>query len=161
MNKAIFLDRDGTINVDRGYTYKIEDLKFKKNAIEGLKLMSGLDYRLIIISNQSGIGRRYFTEEKLKKFMDHMLSMLGKNKVKVDKYYFCPHKPDDKCSCRKPKTKLVKQAELDFNLNLKESFFIGDKSIDIETGKKTGCKTILVKIGHDGKYSKGRSNFFP
>ena len=94
MNKAIFLDKDGTINIDTGYTYKIEDLKFEKGAIKGLQLLQNSNYKLIIVTGQSGIGRGYYTEEDYFKFMQHMYSQLRRDGIKIDRDYFCPHHPE-------------------------------------------------------------------
>src|SRR3989338_5899806 len=133
MSKAVFLDRDGVITEDIGYVHKVEDFKLIKNAAEGLRSLK--DYKLFIVTNQSGIGRGYY---KLEDFMDYnnrVVEELKKNKIKIEKTYYCPHKPDDNCECRKPKTKLIKDAEKEFNIDLKKSFVVGDKKIDVEMGK--------------------------
>jgi len=147
MNKAIFLDRDNTLNYDEGYTYKIEQLKFLPGAIEGLKKLSR--YKLFIVTDQSGIGRGYYSEEDFHKFMDNMIEVLKDNGIKIEKYYYCPHKPEDKCDCRKPSIKFIKEAEKEYKLDLKNSYVVGDKEKDVELGKKAGCKTIW--IGKDAK----------
>lgn len=149
MSKAVFLDRDGVITEDIGYVHKVEDFKLIKNAVEGLKLLK--NYKLFIVTNQSGIGRGYF---KLEDFIDYnkrVVEELKKNKIKIEKTYYCPHKPQDKCECRKPKTKLIKDAEKEFKIDLKKSFVIGDKKSDIEMGKNAGCRTILVMTGNGMK----------
>jgi len=149
MNKAVFLDRDGVIVEDVGYHYKIEDFKLIKNAVEGLKLLK--DFKLIIVTNQSGIGRGYYTMKDFLKFNDYLIEELGGKKINIEKTYVCPHKPEDDCEYRKPKTKLIEDAEKEFRIDLKKSFVIGDKKIDIEMGKNAGCKTILVLSGHGMK----------
>lgn len=146
MIKAIFLDRDGTIVEDVGYVYKIEDFNLIPNATKGLKLLK--NYMLFIITNQSGIGRGYY---KLKDFIEYnknVLKELKKHNIKIGKTYYCPHKPEENCECRKPNTKLIKDAEKKFKIDLKKSFVIGDKKADIELGKNVGCKTILVLTGN-------------
>jgi len=149
-NKAILIDRDGVIVEDIGYHHKLEDLRIVPNAIEGLKLLSE-DFKLIIITNQSGIGRGYYTFQDYQKFNEYMLKELDKHKIKIEKTYVCPHKPDDNCECRKPKTKLIKDAAKEFDIDLTKSFMIGDKKIDVEMGHNAGCKSILVLTGNGMK----------
>ena len=146
MIKAVFLDRDGVLTEDTGYVHKIKDFKLVKNAIEGLKLLKG--YKLFIVTNQSGIGRGYY---KFKDFSDYnnlVLKELKKHKIKIEKTYYCPHKPEDNCGCRKPKTRFLKEAVKEFNVNLKKSFVIGDRKSDFEMGKNAECRTIHVLTGY-------------
>lgn len=151
MTKAVFLDRDGVINVDVGYTHRIEDLKFEKNAVEGLKILYGNGFKLIIITSQSGVGRGYFSEEDMNKFNKHMLDELEKKGIKVEKIYCCIHKPDDNCDCRKPKTALVEKAIKESGISRQSSFIIGDETRDIMAGENAGIKTVLVETGKAGK----------
>ncbi len=152
-NKAVFLDRDGTINVDKGYVYKIEDLEILPNVVEGLKLLRQAGYKLIIITNQSGIARGYYTEEDYFRFKKEMHEKLKEHEIFINAEYFCPHHPNgtiekykSDCDCRKPKTGMLEQAARDFNLNLRESWMIGDSLRDIQTGKNAGCRTIHILI---------------
>ena len=158
MHKAIFLDRDGTINVDTGYTYKIEDLKFEEGAVEGLKLLQGSGFKLIIVTGQSGIGRGYYTEEYYHRFMQHMRSELRRKGVNIERDYFCPHHPEKgkgkyrvDCECRKPKIRMLKMAASDFGLDLSRCWVVGDKTDDIEMGRRANCRTVLVRTGKGGK----------
>lgn len=144
-NKAIFIDRDGTINEDYGYTYLIEKFRFLPRAIEGLKILSTVGYKMIIITNQSGIGRGYYTAEQYHTLTDYILKELAKYHIRIDRVYYCPHHPDEKCTCRKPEIGMLQQAQQDFNLNLKECIMIGDRDPDIEAGKRAGCTTIMVR----------------
>ena len=156
MSNAVFFDRDGTINIDEGYTYKTMDLKFFSRAIKGLQMLSQSPFKLIIISNQSGIGKGYFKEEDYDAFMKEMIKQLKKEKVRIDAAYYCPHKPDDNCDCRKPRLGNVKKAQKEFNLDLKKSYIVGDKTEDIQTGINAGMKTIAVQTGNavkDGKFN--------
>ena len=146
MNKAIFLDRDGIIVEDMGFVYRIEDFKLIKNVIEGLKLLK--NYKLLIITNQSGIGKDIYNVEDFLKFNNHLIKTLKKYDIKIEKTYYCPHKPEDNCECRKPKTRLLKDAEKEFGIDLKKSFVIGDRKSDFELGKNAGCKTIHVLTGN-------------
>jgi D-glycero-D-manno-heptose 1,7-bisphosphate phosphatase len=137
MNKAVFLDRDGTINVEKNYLYKIEDFEFLPGVIEGLKLLQDAGYLLIIITNQSGIARGYYTEEDFNRLNNWMLNQLKENGVNISKVYYCPHLPDSPvekyrkdCDCRKPKLGMFLQAVVDYNIDLCKSFAIGDKIRD-------------------------------
>lgn len=154
MIKAVFLDRDGVIAEDIGYAHKIGDFKLLKNAVEGLKLLSK-DFKLIFVTNQSGIGRGYFKFEDFLNYNNHVLEELKKNKIKIEKTYMCPHKPEDNCECRKPKAKLIEDAAKEFNIDLGKSFMIGDKKIDVEMGHNAGCRSILVLTGYGMKEKVG------
>lgn len=142
MKKAVFIDRDGVLVKDPGFVHKIEDFKLIKNTIEGLKILK--NYKLFITTNQSGIGRGVFRHEDFIKFNNKLIYELKKNKIKIEKTYYCPHKPKDNCECRKPKIKFLKDAEKEFKINLKKSFVIGDRKSDMEFGKNGGCKTIFI-----------------
>jgi D,D-heptose 1,7-bisphosphate phosphatase len=148
MDKAIFLDRDGTINVDKRYVYKPEDLEIIPGVIEGLKAFRKAGYRLITVTNQSGIARGYFTAEDYINFRNELLKKLNKNKVFLSGDYYCPHIQEDHCNCRKPKIGMLEQAQKDFNLDLKKSWIIGDHLSDIQAGKNAGCKAIHILTGH-------------
>lgn len=157
MNKAIFLDRDGTINEDNiSYIHKIEDLKFIPKSIDGLKLLQKAEYKLIIITNQAGIGRGKYTEKDYFAFRDEMHERLKEQGILITAEYFCPHNLEKgiekykiNCNCRKPKIGMLEQASRDFNLNLNECWMIGDKESDILAGKNAGCKTIHVLTGEE------------
>ena len=117
MNKAVFLDRDGTINVEKNYLHKIEDFEFLPGVIEGLSLLNNAGYKLIIVTNQSGIGRGYYTENDFITLNNWMLDVLKSNGIIISKVYYCPHLPDAKvekyrmdCECRKPKLGMYNQA---------------------------------------------------
>lgn len=156
--KAVFLDRDGTINENNPeYIHKIEDFRFKPKAIKGLKKFSESDYKLIIISNQSGIGRSMYTDKEVKKLHDWLISELARHKVKIDGIYYCPHKPEDNCACRKPKIGLLLKAVKDFDISLNDSWMIGDENKDVLAGKEANIKTIQIK--NNSKIEK--TNFLP
>ena len=154
MKKAIFLDRDGTINVEKDYIYKSEDLVFEEGTIEALKTFKNLGYILIVISNQSGIARGYFTEEDLNIFNNNMNEILKKNGVEITEFYCCPHHPDGigeykkVCECRKPNNKMIEDAIKKYNIAREKSYMIGDKTSDIRAGLKSNLKTVLVKTGY-------------
>ncbi len=144
--KAAFLDRDGTIIEDVNYLSRIEDIKLIPLAKEGIKLLKECGFKLIVVSNQSGIGRGYFTREFVEethRIINEMLDNI------VDKFYFCPHKPEDNCSCRKPKTGMIDEAIREFNIDKKASFVVGDKESDVELGLNAGIEPFLVIDRHN------------
>lgn len=154
-NRAVFLDRDGVINEDYGFVHDVKRFKFIQGSIEGLQLISKKGYKLIIVTNQSGIGRGYYTEEDFKRVNEYMLEELRKKGVMIHKVYYCLHKPEDNCECRKPGIKFIREAEKEFNLDLRKCYVIGDKTADIKMGTDAGCKTIVVRTGeagNDGKF---------
>ena len=151
MNKAIFLDRDGTINVDKAYLSKIEDFEYLPGVIEGLKLLQNARYKLIIITNQSGIARGYYTEDDFLRLNNWMLKDLGEKGVRIGKVYYCPHHPKGKiekyrvdCDCRKPKLGLYQKAIEDFDIDLSVSWTIGDKIRDSAICELTDCRGYLI-----------------
>ncbi len=146
--KAVFLDRDGVINEDNEYVGKVEDFIFVKGIFRALKKLQERGYKLFIITNQSGIGRGYYTEEDYKEITEYMLNEFEKNNITIEKVYFCKHTPEDNCNCRKPKPGMILQASKEFNIDLKNSWVIGDKLSDVEAGENVGCKTILINSGY-------------
>lgn len=164
MKKAIFLDRDGTINIEKDYLHKIEELEFEKNAIKALQIFKKLGYILIVVTNQSGIARSYFSEEDLHKFNEEMNNILKENEAGIDEFYFCPHHPEKgigiykkNCECRKPNNKLIEEAIEKYNIDRSQSYMVGDKFSDIQAGIKSKLKTILVKTGY-GKKEQDKIN---
>jgi len=146
-NKAIFLDRDGTLNKDSGYVYKIEDFELLPGVIEGLKMLQD-EYIFIIITNQSGIGRGYYTVDDFHAFNNHLVKDLAKEGIELKKIYFCPHQKDENCDCRKPNTKYINQAVSEFNIDLKKSWMLGDHPSDVNLGTNAGCNTVFLLTGH-------------
>lgn len=144
MKKAVFLDRDGTINVDTGYINDPDDLVFIRGAKEGVKFLKNKGFLVFVVTNQSGVGRGYFSLKKLKAVNDRLLTELSKLGINLDGIFMCPHHPNRKCSCRKPKPKLVYDIAKKYKINLEKSYFVGDKLIDVQTGKNAGCKTVLI-----------------
>ncbi|MCK4647414.1 HAD family hydrolase, partial [Candidatus Pacearchaeota archaeon] len=151
--------RDGTINEDYGDVYKIKDLRIIPKVVEGLEVLQEAGYKLIIITNQSGIGRGYYTEEDYHDFQLNLRQKLNKQGIFITGEYFCPHNLDDNCNCRKPKTGMLEQAANDFHLDLNKCWMIGDSASDIQTGKNAGCKTIHVLTGKDYKEPIKKAEF--
>lgn len=145
MTKAIFLDRDGVINLDKAYVSKIEDFEFCEGVFEALMHFQNLGYLLIIVTNQSGIGRGYYTEEDFQKLTAWMRKELLHVKIKIDAVYHCPHAPEANCACRKPQSGMFLKAIEDFDIDVKQSWMIGDKPSDIEAALGAGIlNTILL-----------------
>lgn len=143
-NKAVFLDRDGTMAKDVPYCSRPQDFKLFPDTAKAVRLLNEHGFKVIVVTNQSGIARGYFTKETLAEIHQKMKEELAKEGAWVDAVYYCPHHPDDNCDCRKPKPKLVLQAAKDYDIDPKQSFVVGDLQMDIELGKAVGCKTILT-----------------
>ncbi len=158
-NKAVFLDRDGVINEDKGYVHRIEDFKIYPEVFPALKKLQEAGYKLLIVTNQSGIALDYYTEEDFKKLTDYMLKVFEKEGIHIDKVYYCPHHENGtnpkytlKCECRKPESGMIRKGIEEFNIDPSKSFLIGDKENDIKAAHKEGVKAILVKTGQGMKY---------
>ena len=157
-NKAIFLDRDGVINVEKNYLYKIEDFEFIDGVVEALKYLQNRGYLLFIITNQSGINRGYYTVKDFLKLTNWMLKEFKKHNITISQVEFCPHTPEQKCNCRKPKTGMINNILKNYNVDLANSWLIGDKESDIKTALNAGINnTIQVKSGH--KFDKSIAKF--
>jgi len=143
-NRAVFIDRDGTININFGYISSPDNFKMYPGVKEGIKLLKDNDFKVIIVTNQSGIARGYFSEEILDEIHKKMKKELSEVKTTVDAIYYCPHHPDEGCNCRKPRVGLFEKAIEDFNIDKKKSFLIGDRMLDVEAGHKIDCKTVLI-----------------
>lgn len=148
--RVIFLDRDGVINKYPGYRDYVKDYKefhFLPGVKEAIRKLTLKGFTIYIISNQAGIAKKIFSKEKLKDITKRMLKEIEDYGGKIKDVYYCMHKQQDNCSCRKPKTGLIQKAIKAKRVNLKDTYFIGDSLRDIETGKNAGCKTILVLSG--------------
>jgi D-glycero-D-manno-heptose 1,7-bisphosphate phosphatase len=147
---AAFLDRDGVLNVDRGYVHRPDQLEWVEGAPEAVRLLNEAGYAVIVVSNQSGVARGYFDEAAVKAFHAHIAQELARRGARVDAFYYCPHHPDGtitdyavRCSCRKPGTGMLEQAARDFPVDLRRSFLIGDKDIDMQAAAAFGIKGVL------------------
>ena len=144
MNKTVFIDRDDTLCKDVGYCSRPEDLELFPGAGEGIKLINDNGFKVVVITNQSGIARGYFNEETLKRIHEKMKNDLAVYGAHVDAIYYCPHHPDDGCECRKPAPKMGLQAIQDMDINPSKSFVIGDRLMDILFARNLGCRAILI-----------------
>lgn len=153
--RAVFLDRDGTINEEKEYLYRPEEFVLLSGVPGAVRALNEAGFMVVVITNQSGIGRGYYNEEALQVLHAHMDAELAKHGAAVDAYYFCPHHPEhgtgpyhQECSCRKPLPGMLMTAAADLQLDLSASFMIGDKISDMEAGLKAGCRPILVRTGY-------------
>lgn len=150
MNKAIFLDRDGVINVEKNYAYKIEEFEFIDGVFDALKVFGELGYILVVVTNQSGIARGYYTHDDFDKLTSWMIDKFRQKGIEIKKVYCCPHGPDEGCVCRKPKAGMFLEAQQECDINMAHSWMIGDKQTDIDAAQTAGItQTILVESGHD------------
>ncbi|MFX0039502.1 MAG: D-glycero-beta-D-manno-heptose 1,7-bisphosphate 7-phosphatase [Promethearchaeota archaeon] len=161
--KAVFLDRDGVINKEVSYLSNSKDFRFIEDSIEALKILKQKGFLLIIITNQAGIARGYFTEGTLKTIHSKMNNRLKKEGLELDDIYYCPHHPDftGPCNCRKPNPGMILKAKLQHNIDLTKSYMVGDTLNDIQTGKAANCKTVLVLTGYGKEEQKNISSVIP
>ena len=154
MNKAIFLDRDGTLNIDYGYVHEIDNFKFIDGAIDALRELKKMGYMLVLVTNQSGIARSYFSEEQFLQLTEWMDWSLAEQDVDLDGIYYCPHHPEGKgeykedCDCRKPKPGMLLQAIKELKIDPTQSIMVGDKVEDLKAGIGAKMKmNVLVRTG--------------
>ena len=153
-DKAVFFDRDGVLNVDVDYLYRIEDLQWVDGAREALAHLYNLSYKIFVVTNQSGVARGYYTVEDMNKLHAHMAAELEKAGAKVEKFYYCPHHKEGKvaeyaidCDCRKPKPGMLLRAFAENDLDKEACFLIGDSKRDVEAAEAADIKGYLFKGG--------------
>ena len=154
-NKAAFLDRDGTINVEVGYLSKPDDLELIPGAARAVARLNDAGYIVVVVTNQAGVARGYFTEEDVRLVNQRMIEVLGPWGARIDGIYYCPHHPDfgdetyrKDCDCRKPNTGMVTQAAQEFDIDLSRSYVVGDHMGDVLLGINAGARSIHVLTGH-------------
>jgi D-glycero-D-manno-heptose 1,7-bisphosphate phosphatase len=152
-DRVVVLDRDGTLVIDRGYLSDPDGLEFEPGAAAGLQWLYSHGYRLVVISNQSGVGRGFFTLERLASMNARLNAMVEEVGARLEGIYCCPHAPDAGCTCRKPAPDLLLRAASDLGFNPKSAVVIGDKASDIEFGRSAGATTILIAA--DGPDARG------
>lgn len=154
MKHAVFLDRDGTINVEKEYLYRAEEFEFIPGVPEAIRLLNQAGLMVVVVTNQSGIARGFYTEEDVEALHRHISSELARFGAHVDAWLYCPHHPAGRgsyalpCDCRKPLPGMLKDAARRYGIDLQNSTMIGDKLADIEAGQAAGCRTILVRTGY-------------
>jgi histidinol-phosphate phosphatase family protein len=151
IRKAVILDRDGTLIEDKNFAYKVEDFELLAGVIEGLKLLQQ-DFLFFIVTNQSGIGRGFYSENDFFKFNNHLIKVLEENKIRIEKTFYCPHIKEKNCECRKPKIKYINDIVDGWNIDIEKSWMIGDHPSDILFGINGGCKTVYMITGHGEKH---------
>ena len=147
--KTVFLDRDGVINKEVGYLHKIQDFEFINGVFEACLYFQSLNYQIIVVTNQSGIGRGYYDEDDFHIINNWMLGQFKNKGIEILDVFFCPHDPESNCDCRKPKPGMFNQANEKHDIDMEKSWMIGDKEADVAAANSAGIKnTILVKSGH-------------
>ena len=158
--KTIFLDRDGVINKEVGYLFRIADFEFIEGVFDACLYFQQLDYKIIIISNQSGIARGYYNENDYQKLTEWMLGQFIDNGINILDTFYCPHGPESLCECRKPKPGMLIEAQYRYNIIMKDSWMIGDSERDIKAANAAGISnTVLVRSGHLVDESNSSSKF--
>jgi D-glycero-D-manno-heptose 1,7-bisphosphate phosphatase len=159
MNKAIFIDKDGTLIEDIPYNVRPDLIRLTEGAIDGLQRLKRKGYLLILVSNQSGVAHGYFAEKDLTAVQERLQDLLRPSGVQIDAFYFCPHHPEGQleayvkvCQCRKPQPGMILQAAAAYNIDLLKSWMIGDILNDVEAGNNAGCKTILINNGNETEW---------
>ncbi len=146
MTKCIFLDRDGVINKEIGYVFRVKDFVLTDDIIPSLKKLQEAGFIFIVITNQSGIAKELYTHDDVEAVHKHMLSLMKENGIKISEIYYCTHHPDvEPCICRKPDSGMLEKAIARFNIDVSKSFLIGDKERDIQAAEKAGVKGILIE----------------
>ena len=170
-NRAVFLDRDGTINEEVGYVNHIERFHLLPRVGEAVRLLNQHEWKVVVITNQSGVARGYFPEPLIHQVHKKMKDLLRKEGAHLDGIYYCPHHPDigvppyrQKCRCRKPATGLIDEAVKELDLDCSLSYMVGDRGVDIEFGQQIGAKAILVFTGYgkgEWEYSRDKWKIKP
>ena len=159
--RAVFLDRDGTIIFDHGYLKEAREVRLLAGAGEALATIQEHGFALVLISNQSGIGRGLITPEQAEQVHQAVVARLMEHGVQLDAAFYCPHTPAENCRCRKPSPEMFLRAAKELHLDLARSFMVGDKACDIEAGQRAGCRTILLAKKGDGPFEeRGTVPFF-
>jgi D-glycero-D-manno-heptose 1,7-bisphosphate phosphatase len=155
MEKAVFLDRDGTVIEDSGYVGKVEAVKFMPGAGEAVRLLNEGGFRVVVATNQAGVARGFFTEEDVERVNDHVRASLAREGATIDRFYYCPHHIDGvreeyrkDCRDRKPNPGMLERASRDMDIRLADSWMVGDFESDIEAGRRAGCRTVLLSGGN-------------
>jgi len=155
LRRAVFLDRDGTINVEKDYLYRCEDFAFLPGVDAAIRRLKEAGFVVVVTTNQSGVARGYYSEEDVRRLHEHLQQLLRQQRTEVDAFYFCPHHPTAglgayrrDCDCRKGSPGMLLQAAKEHALDLSRSFMVGDKCADVEAGERAGCTPLLVRTGY-------------
>lgn len=154
MKRAVFLDRDGTINVEKEYLFQTADFEFIPGSDVAITLLNKAGFIVVVVSNQAGVARGYYTEEDVYHLHNHVDQLLSEQGAKIDAWLYCPHHPNGRgsyalpCKCRKPLPGMLLKAAEHYDIDLESSIMIGDKLIDVQAGRAAGCRSILVRTGY-------------
>lgn len=152
--RAVFLDRDGTLNVEKEYLHRPEEFVFCDGAVEAVRLLNQAGYLVVVVTNQSGVARGYYGEAEVRTLHWHIDTLLQQQGAHIDAWYYCPHHPDGNgqyrhaCDCRKPLPGMLHQAAREHGISLADSWMVGDKLIDVAAGLAAGCSSVLVLTGY-------------
>ena len=155
--RFVALDRDGTLNVERHYLRRPEEVELTPDATSGLRMLRQMGLGLVVVTNQSAVGRGWLDEEGLAQIHARLTELLWDAEITLDGIYHCPHTPEDGCHCRKPRTGLLEEASKELDFDPRECFVIGDKPSDIELGHRVGAVTILVLTGYGAGVSRDQT----
>ena len=162
MRRAVFLDRDGTINVERDYLFRCEDFEFIAGAPQAIKQLNDAGFLVVVVTNQSGVARGYYSEKDVQHLHNFVQEQLIGSGAHIDAFYYCPHHPDKgvgayrkQCDCRKGAPGMLIEAAQEYDIDLSRSFIVGDKLADVEAGLSAGCTPLLVLTGH-GAHEQSR-----
>lgn len=154
-HRAVFLDRDGTVNVEKEYLFRPEEFEFLPGAPEAIAALRNAGFKVIVVSNQSGVARGLFDPEAVDLLHDHIQKLLLPFQTQIDRFYFCPHHPTEgvgsyriECDCRKGQPGMLLQASRELEIDLSRSYMVGDKASDVEAGTRAGCHPLLVMTGY-------------
>jgi D-glycero-D-manno-heptose 1,7-bisphosphate phosphatase len=156
--RAVFLDRDGTIAEETGYVNHLSRFCVFPFAAEAIRRLNEAGLPVIVVTNQSGVARGFFPEEMIHRVHERMTQVLAAGGARVDGIYYCPHKAEDRCDCRKPRPGMLERAAREHRLELQSSFMVSDRFADLDMGRAVGCRNILVLTGYGrGEYEWNRS----
>lgn len=161
LRKAVFLDRDGTINVEKNYLHRVEDFTFIPGVPQAIRRLNEAGFLVVVVTNQSGVARGYFELDDVHRLHDHVGSLLACQQAHVDGFFICPHHPESgkgrwrkRCDCRKGEPGLLLQAAEQLSIDLHRSFMVGDKPADMDAGLRAGCTPLLVLTGYGAETAK-------
>jgi|Deesub1362B_J571_1020462.scaffolds.fasta_scaffold00490_16 D-glycero-D-manno-heptose 1,7-bisphosphate phosphatase len=158
MGKAVFLDRDGVVTEQvEGYLDDPESVELLPGAAAAIRRLREAGFKVVMVTNQAGVGYGHFTEETLAKIHIRLVEKLSQEGTELDGIYYCPHTPDDNCPCRKPSPGMLLRAAEELGIDLSRSYMVGDMTTDIEAGKRAGCFTVLVRTGFGGSDARSDS----
>ncbi len=161
MRRAVFLDRDGTLNLEKEYLYRPEECELVPGAAQAIRRLNEAGWLVVVVTNQSGVARGYYGEREVQLLHRHIAAELARGGGEVAGWYYCPHHPDGLppynrvCNCRKPLPGMLEQAARELEIDLGSSWMVGDKLVDLEAGLAAGCRPVLVRTGY-GRLEAGR-----